>query len=99
VITDEDRKEFMNNFPDMIKSKHLASQTNNESNEEGQEKFFVEKVIKMRVNKKGKEESLVKWAGYTLSQSTWEPFENLSREEACTYPANSVQDMMHALLI
>ncbi len=48
VITDEDRKEFMNNFPDMIKSEPLASQTKNyDSDEEGQKKFCVEKVIKM----------------------------------------------------
>jgi hypothetical protein len=27
----------------------------------------------------------VKWVGYPLSQATWEPFENLSGEEACEY--------------
>jgi hypothetical protein len=43
----------------------------------------VEKVIKMLVSKEGKEELLVKWAGYPLSQATWEPFENLSGEDAC----------------
>ncbi len=59
--------------------------------------FFVEKVINMQVSKKGKEEFLVKWAGYPLSQATWEPFENLSREEACKYAANSIQDIMHVL--
>ena len=42
-------------------------------------------VIKMRVNKKGKEEFLVKWVGYPLNEATWEPFENLSGEEACEY--------------
>ena len=47
--------------------------------------FFVEKVIKMQVNKKGREEFLVKWVGYPLSQATWEPFENLSGEETCEY--------------
>ena len=39
----------------------------------------------MRVNKRGKEEFLVKWVGYPLSEATWEPFENLSGEEACEY--------------
>jgi hypothetical protein len=68
VITDEERKAFMNNVPDMVKSGDLASQTNNNIDEEEQEKFFVEKVIKMRVSKKGKEEFLVKWAGYPLRQ-------------------------------
>jgi hypothetical protein len=90
VITDKDRKEFMNNFPDTIKSEPLASQTkNHDRDEEGREKFFVEKVIKMRVSKTGKEEFLVKWAGYPRCQATWEPFENLSGEEACKYPADS----------
>ncbi len=51
----------------------------------------------MQVSKKGKEEFLVKWAGYPLSQATWEPFENLSGEEACEYPVNSIQDIMHVL--
>jgi hypothetical protein len=46
VITDEERKAFMNNVHDMVKSGDLASQTNNNIDEE-QEKFFVEKVIKM----------------------------------------------------
>lgn len=39
----------------------------------------------MLVNRKGEEEFLVKWLGYPLSQATWEPFENLSGEEACEY--------------
>ena len=39
----------------------------------------------MRVNKRGKEEFLVKWVGYPLSEDIWEPFENLSGEEACEY--------------
>lgn len=75
----------MNHTPDMIKSDDLVSQTNNDIAEEEQEEFFVEKVIKMRVSKKGKEEFLVKWAGYPLSEATWEPFENLSGEDACKY--------------
>jgi hypothetical protein len=75
----------------------LASQTNNNIDEEEHEKFFVEKVIKLRVSKKGKEEFLVKWAGYPLSQATWEPFENLSREEARKYVAYFIQDIMHIL--
>lgn len=76
----------MNHIPDMTKSDDLASQTNNNIAEEEKEEFFVEKVIKMRVSKKGKEEFLVKWAGYPLSEATWEPFENLSGEDACEYP-------------
>ena len=37
----------------------------------------------MCVNKKGKEQFLLKWVGCPLSQATWEPFENLFGEEAC----------------
>ena len=39
----------------------------------------------MHVNKEGREEFLVKWVGYPLSEATWEPFENLSGEEAREY--------------
>ncbi len=46
--------------------------------------YYVEKVIKMNV-KEGREEFLVKWIGYPLSEATWEPFENLSGQEACEY--------------
>ena len=46
--------------------------------------YYVEKVIKMRV-KEGREEFLVKWIDYPLSEATWEPFENLSGQEACEY--------------
>ena len=44
--------------------------------------YYVEKVLKMRVIE-GREEFLVKWIDYPLSEATWEPFENLSGQEAC----------------
>ena len=50
----------------------------------------MEKVIKMRVNKVGMEEFLVQWAGYPLSEVTWELFEHLSGEEAREYSVVSV---------
>lgn len=97
MITDKERKAFMKDFPDM-KSNALATEATDNINQEEQENFFdVEKVIKMRVSKKGKEEFLVKWTGYPLSQATWEPFENLSGEEACKYASNSIPDIMHVL--
>lgn len=86
MITDEERRAFLNPIPDMTKSDVLAPKKNINISEEEQEEFFVEKVIKMRVSKKGKEEYLVKWAGYPLSEATWEPFENLSGEDACKCP-------------
>ena len=46
--------------------------------------YYVEKVIKMHL-KQGREEFLVKWIDYPLSEATWEPFENLSGQEACEY--------------
>ena len=84
VITDEERIAFMKGFPDRKRNDLVSCRTDDIKGYD-EENFFVEKVIKMRVNKKGKEEFLVKWVGYLLSQATWEPFENLSGKEACKY--------------
>jgi hypothetical protein len=80
VVTDEERKAFMKGLPDR-KRDDLVSDRTDDIKGENEEKFFVEKVIRMHVNKKGKEEFLVKWVGYPLSQATWEPFDNLSGEK------------------
>ena len=80
-ITDEERQAFMMQM--------LPEQTADIKEEDGGE-FYVEKVIKMHVNKEGREEFLVKWVGYPLSEATWEPFENLSGEEAHEYSVISV---------
>ena len=84
VITDEERQAFMKEFSDK-KRNDIGSDRTDDIKGEDEENFFVEKVIKMRVNKRGKEEFLVKWVGYPLNEATWEPFENLSGEEACEY--------------
>ena len=84
VITDEERQAFMKEFSDR-KRNDIGSDRTDDIIGEGEEKCIVEKVIKMCVNKKGKEEFFVKWVGYPLSQANWEPFENLSGEEACEY--------------
>ena len=75
-ITDEERKAFMTQM--------LPEQTAVIKGEDNGE-FYVEKVITMRVNKEGREEFLVTWVGYPLTEATWEPIENLSREEAHEY--------------
>ncbi len=75
-ITDEERKAFM--------TRMVSEQTADIKGEDDGE-FFVGKVIKICVNKKGTEEFLVKWVGYPLSEASWEPFENLSGKEACEY--------------
>ena len=75
---------LMNGFSDR-KRNDLVSDRTDDIKGGDEEKFFVENVIKMCVNKKGKEEFLVKWVGYPLRQATWEPFENLSGEESCDY--------------
>jgi hypothetical protein len=85
VITDEERQAFMTEFSDR-KGNDGGSDGTDDIKREDEEKFYVEKVIKMRVNKKGKEEFLVKWVDYPMNEATWEPFENLSGEEACEYP-------------
>jgi hypothetical protein len=94
VITDEERKAFMKGFPDR-KRKELVSDRTDDSKGGDEEKFFVEKVIKMHVNKKGKEEFLVKWVGYPMNEATWKPFENLSSEEACEYLAYNQITCLH----
>jgi hypothetical protein len=86
VITDEERKAFMEGFPVRKRNDQVSGSTDG-MNGEDEENFFVKKVIKMHVNRKGKEEFLVKWVGYPLSRATWEPCESLSGEEACAYLA------------
>ena len=83
VITDEERQALMKEFSNKKRNDIGSDRTDDIKRED--EDFFVEKVIKMRVNKRGKDEFLVKWVGYPLSEATWEPFENLSGEEACEY--------------
>ena len=71
-VTEEERQAFMNRMetdkPDDIKR-----------GSDG--KYYVEKAIKMHL-KEGREEFRVKWIDYPLSEATWEPFENLSGQEA-----------------
>ena len=61
-ITDEERKAFMT----QMLPKQIA-----DIKEEDNGEFYVEKVINMSVNKEGREEFLVKWVGYPLSEATW----------------------------
>jgi hypothetical protein len=98
VVTDEERKAFMKGCPDRKRNDLVSDRTDGIKGED-EEKFFVEKVIEMRVNKKGKEEFLVKWVGYALSQATWEPFENLSGEEACEYLVIFIHTIRHLVYI
>ena len=84
VITDDERQAFMKEFSDR-KRNDIGSDQTDDIKGEDEEKFFVEKVIKLCVNKRGKEEFLVKCVGHPLSEATWEAFENLSGEGACEY--------------
>jgi hypothetical protein len=58
VVTDEERKAFMKGFHDR-KSHDLVSDRTDDIKGEDEEKFFVEKEIKMRVNKEEEEDFLV----------------------------------------
>eukprot|EP00276_Gloeochaete_wittrockiana_P012114 CAMPEP_0184373094 /NCGR_PEP_ID=MMETSP1089-20130417/164297_1 /TAXON_ID=38269 ORGANISM="Gloeochaete wittrockiana, Strain SAG46.84" /NCGR_SAMPLE_ID=MMETSP1089 /ASSEMBLY_ACC=CAM_ASM_000445 /LENGTH=934 /DNA_ID=CAMNT_0026715993 /DNA_START=108 /DNA_END=2912 /DNA_ORIENTATION=+ len=40
--------------------------------------FEVEQILKMRLNKEGEVEYLVKWKGFSAKQATWEPEANCS---------------------
>ncbi len=75
-ITDEEGTAFMTWM--------LPDWTADIKGEDGGE-FYVGKIVKMHENKVGREQFLVKWVRYPLSEATWEPFENLSGEETCDY--------------
>ena len=42
--------------------------------------FIVEEILEKRI-KNGKVEYFIKWEGYKISESTWEPEENVSNSE------------------
>ena len=46
--------------------------------EEEEEEYAVEKVVKKRCSESGQYWCLVKWKGYSHKSNTWEPEENLS---------------------
>ena len=48
--------------------------------------FEVEKVMDKRVNGSGNVDYLVKWKGFSMMQSTWEP------EDSLSYAQNSVEE-------
>ena len=51
---------------------------NNETNfYDDNEEFEVEKILKQRKNENNGFEYLIKWKGYEINESTWEPEENL----------------------
>ena len=54
VITDEERKAFMKGFPDR-KRNDLVSGRTDDIKGNNEENSFVEKIIKMHINKKGNE--------------------------------------------
>lgn len=39
--------------------------------------YDVEKIVDKKINSSGKEMYLVKWAGYSSKDNTWEPLDNL----------------------
>ena len=87
----------MEGFPDRKRNDLVSGRTDG-INGEDEEKFFVEKVIKMHVNKKGEEEFVVKWVGYPLSQASWEPFDNHSGEEPCEYLVIFIHTVRHLVV-
>ncbi len=45
--------------------------------DEEEQEFEVEQILAMRLNR-NKPEFLVKWKGYSVAESTWEPESNLA---------------------
>ena len=43
------------------------------------EEYEVEDIIGKRTNQKGQTQYLIKWEGYSVDESTWEPAENLHK--------------------
>ena len=52
------------------------SQAENGESDQKDEYYQVEKIINHR-NSKGKRLYQVKWVGYSMRETTWEPLENL----------------------
>ncbi|KAJ1372861.1 Chromobox protein 5 [Parelaphostrongylus tenuis] len=51
---------------------------------DGDDVYVVESIINKRKNKEGRIEYLVKWQGFPLEESTWEPEENIACHELLT---------------
>jgi hypothetical protein len=43
------------------------------------DEYEVEEIIGKRLNHKGQTQYLIKWEGYSIEDSTWEPLEHLSK--------------------
>ncbi|KAJ1347362.1 Chromobox protein 1 [Parelaphostrongylus tenuis] len=52
-----------------------------EDDESGDSVYVVESILNKRKTKEGKVEYLVRWQGYPLEDSTWEPEENVTCHE------------------
>ena len=63
-----------------------ADEIDKRSNQLVLESYQVEKIMGVKT-KKGKKLFLVKWQGYSSSENSWEPEENLDAG-ACEYPDN-----------
>uniref|UniRef100_A0A1I7WQZ8 Chromo domain-containing protein n=1 Tax=Heterorhabditis bacteriophora TaxID=37862 RepID=A0A1I7WQZ8_HETBA len=60
------------------------SKKSKKKEEDAEDVYVVEAVINKRKTKDGKNEFLLKWQGFPLEESTWEPEENVSCPELIT---------------
>lgn len=46
-----------------------------------EEEYVVEKILEKRISRLGKVQYLVKWEGYKIEESTWEPEDNFANSK------------------
>ncbi|EER00765.1 hypothetical protein Pmar_PMAR002829 [Perkinsus marinus ATCC 50983] len=73
-----DRNMIQNSNASCSIAEDAAKEIASEADEEEEEVFAVEKLLKWKLDNRGRRKFLVKWEGYPLSEASWEPETNLN---------------------